>query len=144
MRRHDITVARLVYPVGPMGNELSVQIAPWLSVRDASQAVAHYQAAFGAEVVDRVADDTGAIMVAQLSLGGATFWVQADEKTSPPALGGRLSARMVLIVDDPDALFAQAIAAGANEIAAIHVSHGWRVGRLADPSGHHWEIGKRV
>jgi PhnB protein len=57
-------------------------------------------------------------------------------------MGDRSPVRMILIVDDPDTVFAQAVRAGATEINPIEEGHGWRVGRLADPSGHHWEVGK--
>ena len=46
------------------------------------------------------------------------------------------------MVDNPDAVFGRAIAAGAKEIWAVETQHGWRVGRIVDPFGHHWEIGK--
>lgn len=82
--------------------------------------------------------------VAQLSIGGAAFWVQQDEVTNPTALGGRSPVRMILSVTDLDTVFAQAIAAGATEVSAINEKHGWRVGRIVDPFGHHWEIGKPV
>lgn len=49
---------------------------------------------------------------------------------------------MILTVDDPDSVFKQAVAAGATEIAPMHDGHGWHIGRLADPFGHHWEVGK--
>jgi PhnB protein len=49
---------------------------------------------------------------------------------------------MILIVPEPDAAFARALGAGATEIAAVYEGHGWRVGRLADPLGYHWEIGR--
>ena len=49
---------------------------------------------------------------------------------------------MILTVDNPDTVFAQAIAAGATEVATISEGYGWRVGRIADPFNHHWEIGK--
>lgn len=49
---------------------------------------------------------------------------------------------MILTVEDPDSLFEQAISAGATVVAAVYEDHGWRVGRVADPFGHHWEIGK--
>jgi PhnB protein len=51
---------------------------------------------------------------------------------------------MILTVDDPDAAFAAAVAAGATVVAAVHEGHGWRVGRIADPFGHHWELGRRL
>src|SRR5262245_49242651 len=113
------------------------RIAPWLSVADATRAVDYYRKAFGAVEVERLEDENGDVMVAQLSIGGAIVWVQEDGETNPGALGGRSPVRMILIVDDPDSLFARAVAAGATEIAAVHEEHGWRVGRLADPSGHH-------
>jgi len=92
-----------------------------------------------------VTDDTGGV-VARLSVEGAEFWI-ADESPkhfnfSPESLGGG-SVRMVLIVQDPDTVFARAVAAGA--IVVWQVSdqpYGWRLGRVVDPFGHHWEIGK--
>jgi len=121
---------------------MTTRIAPWLSVSDATRAVAHYKDAFGAVELERIEDAPGRVMVAQLTIGEATFWVQHDPEGSPPALGGRSPVRMILTVADPDPLFARALAAGATQINAIHEAHGWRVGRLADPFGHHWEIGK--
>jgi PhnB protein len=49
---------------------------------------------------------------------------------------------MVLVVNDPDAAFARAVAAGASVVREVNNEHGWRLGRLVDPYGHHWEIGK--
>jgi PhnB protein len=49
---------------------------------------------------------------------------------------------MVLTVEDPDALFERAVAAGAKAVSPVSNMHGWRVGRIVDPFGHHWEIGK--
>jgi PhnB protein len=60
---------------------------------------------------------------------------------SPESLGGG-SVRMVMIVEDPDAAFARAVAAGATVVQPVCNEHGWRLGRIVDPCGHHWEIGK--
>jgi PhnB protein len=49
---------------------------------------------------------------------------------------------MVMIVEDPDAAFARAVAAGATVVWPVANQYGWRLGRIADPFGHHWEIGK--
>jgi PhnB protein len=49
---------------------------------------------------------------------------------------------MVMIVDDPDAAFAKAVAGGATVVWPVGNQHGWRVGRVVDPFGHHWEFGK--
>jgi PhnB protein len=51
---------------------------------------------------------------------------------------------MILIVDDPDHVFAKAIAAGATQVWPVAEQHGWRVGRMRDPFGHRWEIGKPI
>jgi PhnB protein len=120
-------------------------LAPMLSVRRGARAVEFYQAAFGAKVLFRIEAPDGAI-VAQLSAGASDFWV-ADESPehqnfSPESLGGS-TARMVLTVDDPDAVFTQAVASGAAVVWPVKDQrYGWRVGRVVDPFGHHWEIGK--
>lgn len=121
------------------------KISPMLSVRNGKQAVAFYIAAFQAELLFRVDAEQGEV-VAELSAGGARFWI-ADESPdnlnfSPESLGGG-TVRMVMTVDDPDAAFARALAAGAKPVWAVaDQPYGWRVGRLVDPFGHHWEIGK--
>jgi PhnB protein len=120
-------------------------IAPLLSVRNGAKAVEFYKAAFGAVELLRVDDPSGAV-VAQLSVNGADFWL-ADESPehanfSPESLGGG-SVRMVVVVDDPDAMFEQAVAAGATVVWPVaDQPYHWRVGRIVDPFGHHWEIGK--
>ena len=121
-----------------------VAIAPMLSVRRGAQALDFYKAAFATEELFRIDDDAGRV-VAQLSAAGAEFWV-ADESPehhnfSPESLGGG-TVRMVMVVEDPDAAFDRAIAAGATVIWPVGNQYGWRLGRLADPFGHHWEIGK--
>ncbi len=119
-------------------------LAAMLSVRRGSTAVEFYQLAFGADVLFRLDDGSGAI-VAKLAIQGAEFWV-ADESPehanySPESLKGS-TARMVLVVSDPDAMFLRAIKAGAAIVSPVQDQHGWRVGRVSDPYGHHWEIGK--
>ena len=123
---------------------VSVSVTPLLSVRNGARAVEFYKDAFGASEVFRIEDPGGAV-VARLSIDGAEFWV-ADESPahhnfSPESLGGG-SVRMILTVPDPDAMFATAIAAGAQEVVAVKEDYGWRLGRVVDPFGHHWEIGR--
>jgi len=115
-------------------------IAPWLSVSDAPSAVDYYKAAFGAVERYRLEDDTHRVVVAQLAIDRADFWLQEDPDSSPGAGGGPI--RMILTVDDPESVFRQAVAAGATAVAPVSDGHGWRIGRLADPFGHHWEVGK--
>jgi PhnB protein len=122
---------------------LAWSIAPMLSVRNGAKAVEFYKAAFGAVEVFRVEAPDGAV-VSRLSVNDAEFWL-ADESPehanfSPESLGGG-SVRMILTVPDPDAMFARAVAAGARQIVAVEEAYGWRLGRVVDPFGHHWEIG---
>jgi PhnB protein len=125
---------------------LHCTIAPWLSVRGGAQAVEFYKSAFGAVEAYRIEDPDGNV-VARLSVDGAEFWLSdASPEINNPrteATGG-VSIRMILTVSDPDAVFAQAIKAGATEVSPVSEGHGWRVGRIADPFGHHWEIGRPV
>jgi PhnB protein len=119
-------------------------IAPLLSVRNGSRAVGFYKSAFGAVELFRIDSPDGEV-VARLSVDGAEFWV-ADESPahanfSPETLGGG-TVRMIFTVPDPDAAFARALTAGAREVWPVHEEYGWRLGRLVDPFGHHWEIGK--
>lgn len=125
----------------PQGEPVKTSIAPWLSVNQATEAVDYYKAAFGAVERYRLEDDMGKVVVAQLTIEGADFWLQEDIDSSPGSLDRR-SVRMILTVDDPDAVFEQAIAAGATQVFAVSEEHGWRTGRIADPFGHHWEISK--
>ena len=117
-----------------------------LSVRRGRAAVEVYKAAFGAVERYRVGGtDEHEAVVSQLTVGDAYFWV-ADESPehlnfSPESLGGS-TARMLLVVDDPDDTVERALAAGATLIAPVTEAHRWRLGRIQDPFGHHWEIGK--
>ena len=124
----------------------TTRLWPQLAVRRGRAAVEFYRAAFGAVEEHRVGGtDEQEEVVAQLSVGDATFWV-ADESPahgtfSPEAVGGA-TTRLLLVVADPEATVDMAVAAGATVIAAVGEEHGWRVGRIVDPFGHHWEIGR--
>ncbi len=125
-------------------SRVATTIAPWLSVRRSGEAVEFYKSAFGAVEVYRLdGGDKG--VVARLSVDGAEFWVAEESPEqgnfSPETLNGS-SVRMILTVADPDAVFAQARTAGASEVFPVGEGHGWRIGRVVDPYGHHWEIGR--
>ena len=119
----------------------SCSIEPWLSVRKSAAAIDFYKRAFGATEIFRL--EAGDGVVARLAVGGAQFWVSDESPEhanfSPESLGGG-TVRMMLVVPDPHAMFEQAREAGASEIHPVSEMHGWRVGRVADPYGHHWEI----
>jgi PhnB protein len=120
-------------------------LTPMLTVKNAAAAVDFYVAAFGAVEQERFTAPTGHV-VAELAIDGLRFFV-VDENPdafnlSPASLAGT-TVRLNLIVDDPDATAATAIAAGAAEVFPVSDQpYGFRQGRVADPDGHHWLIGK--
>jgi len=127
-----------------MAAALKTSLSPMLSVRNGVKAIEFYKAAFGAVELFRIGDESS--VVAQLSVEGSEFWL-ADESPahsnfSPESLGGS-TVRLVLTVANPDAVFDRAVAAGAKVVWPVEDQpYGWRLGRVADPFGHHWEIGR--
>ncbi|HZB88764.1 MAG TPA: VOC family protein [Terracidiphilus sp.] len=120
-------------------------LTPLLTVQAGGSAIDFYKNAFGAVEQYRMVSDSGAV-TALLRVGDSDFWVvdEAPEhlNLSPASLGGT-TVRMVLVVSNPDAVFERAIEAGAKALwPMVDQPYGWRIGRLADPFGHHWEIGK--
>jgi PhnB protein len=128
------------------GKGISTSISPWLSVANAQSAVDFYKKAFGAIETYRLQTPDGGL-VSRLSVDGAEFWLSGESvdesNTGNLSLGGD-GIRMILVVSDPDMFFNQALAAGATLIFPIGEEHGWRLGRLADPFGLHWEIGYQL
>jgi PhnB protein len=117
------------------------KVTATLSVRDWPAAMAFYRLAFDA--VETYSVPGGG--VGRLSVGGAEFWVAEESKLhlnfSPQTLGG-CSVRMLLIVEDPQRLCERAVEAGATQVVPVARQHGWILGRILDPSGHHWEVGR--
>jgi PhnB protein len=123
-----------------------ITVSAQLSVRRGREAVEFYKAAFGAVEIYRVGGtDEHEAVVSQLAVGNATFWVSDESPEnrhySPESLGGS-TVRVLLVADDPRAVAEQAVALGATEVAPVERQHGWLLGRIEDPFGHHWEIGK--
>lgn len=129
------------------GKHFETSIFPMLSVRNGDDAIKFYESAFGADVLSRIDAPDGPV-VAKLSIEGADFWL-ADESPehgnySPQTLGGS-TVRIVLVVNNPDSVFERAVKAGAKMVWPVaDQEYGWRVGRVVDPFGHHWEIGKPI
>jgi len=122
-------------------SKIKCSLAPWISVPVG--AVDFYKSAFDAKEVYRHDDHSGGVVV-RLSVNGAEFWLsqESSDLASPipgPIGGGTI--RMILTVPNPDEMFARALKAGATQIYSISEGHGWRIGRVADPFGLHWEIG---
>jgi PhnB protein len=119
-----------------------------LSVRNGRAAVEFYKAAFGAVEVYRFGGNDDLVeVVAQVAVGNSLFWVEDESPShgnfSPQTVGGA-TTRMLLIVDDPTSVLERAVAAGASLINPVSEEHGWHLGRIDDPFGHRWEIGKPI
>jgi PhnB protein len=125
----------------PRSNGFQTTLTATLSVRNWDRAFEFYKAAFGATELYRVPGGG----VGQLAVGGAPFWVAEESPEhlnfSPETLGG-CSVRMLLIVEDPATVCARAVAAGATQVVPVADEHGWRLGRILDPFGHHWEVAR--
>jgi PhnB protein len=121
------------------------RITPVLTVSDAAAAVTFYQQAFAAREIHRNTYPNGRIVV-EMAIAEARFRV-ADEapeagNLSPRTLNGT-TVRINVFVPDPDAVAAQAVRAGAVEVSPVKdQDYGLRQGRIADPFGHHWLIGR--
>jgi PhnB protein len=121
-------------------------VSPELSVRRGREAVEFYKAAFGAVEIYRVGGtEENEDVVAQLTVGNGSFWVSDEspphKNFSPETLGGS-TVRLLLVVQDPRSVVERAVARGATEVRPVDEEHGWLLGRVEDPFGHHWEIGK--
>jgi PhnB protein len=122
-----------------------IPMRPMLSLRDAARACGWYQEAFGAREIYRSTSPDGKI-VAFLAIGDLEFGV-VDETTevgnfSPETLGGT-TVRIMLHVPDPDAVAHRAVDAGAELLFPVEDQpYGMRQGRIRDPFGHHWLIGR--
>lgn len=126
---------------GEPSGSFPTRVTATLSVRNWDRAMHFYKAAFSARELYRVPGGG----VGQLAVSGAEFWVAEESPEhlnfSPESIGG-CSVRLLLIVEDPAATCAQAVAAGAKLVVPVADAHGWRIGRIVDPFGHHWEIAR--
>jgi PhnB protein len=133
-------------PYLPSTPAIGPSILAQLSVRRGVAAIEFYRQAFGAVVVYQVGGEPdNPDVVAQLAVGQASFWVSDESPPnanhSPESLGGG-TVRLLLMTEDPDGAIEHAVSAGARLVSPATNDHGWRLGRIEDPFGHHWEIGK--
>jgi PhnB protein len=115
---------------------------PYLIVKDAARALAFYQRAFGATEVMRLNQPDGRVGHAEMRIGKAPIML-ADEFPEMgivgPQGGGRSPVILLLYVEDVDARFNQAVAAGATVLRPVKDQfYGDRTGTLTDPFGHVW------
>jgi PhnB protein len=123
-------------------------ITPHIVVRPAERAAAFYRDAFGAAEIDRIPTPDGRLMSVRLRIGDGRLHL-SDEfpelgVLAPPSIGGT-AVVLALEVADADAVFAQAIAAGA-EVRQPLADMFWgdRHGQLADPFGHRWNVSQHL
>lgn len=117
-------------------------VTPYLTIRNASDAIEFYRRAFGATELGRMADPTGKIANAEIQIGDSRILIrdETSETPGPESLGG--SPVMIhLYVEDVDKIASQAVAAGAKVMIPVGDQfYGDRSGRFADPFGHMWII----
>ena len=123
-------------------------ITPHIVVQGAERAVAFYRDAFGAEEVSRIPVPDGRLMSVQLRIGDGLLHM-ADEfpemgVLAPPSIGGT-PVVLALDVADAEAVFAQAVTAGAQIRQPLaNMFWGDRHGQLEDPFGHRWNIAQHL
>jgi len=119
-------------------------ITPFLIVQNATKALDFYKAAFGAEVLYKNDMSDGKV-TSKIGIEGAELFVGDEEPEfanfSPTTIGGS-AVRIILTVDNPDAVFTRAVETGATQICPVRTEESWRIGKLKDPFGHIWEIGR--
>lgn len=127
---------------------LNFALSPYISVKGASEAIAFYAAAFGAEEQFRLEDpDGGRIGHSEIRIGGNTIMI-SDEypdfgALSPDSLGGS-PVKLHLYVEDVDKVFATALEAGATELRPLKDEfYGDRTGTIMDPFGHTWMLASK-
>ena len=123
-------------------------VTPYLSVDDAPAALDFYARAFGATERMRMPTPDGKIAHAEIQIGDSLIMLSdpmPQSTVQPPKQVGGTTSGIFLYVDDVDAAFAQAVAAGAtSEMEPQDMFWGDRFGSLTDPFGHHWSLATHV
>src|SRR4051812_16085311 len=123
-------------------------VTPYLIVDGGAAALDFYQKAFGAKIMFQMPGPGGKVMHAEIRIGDSVVML-ADafpemDARSPKSLGGS-PVGLLIYVEDVDARFAQAIAAGATEVRPVKDQfYGDRSGTLIDPFGHKWTLATHV
>ncbi len=122
---------------------ITTAITPFLTVKDGAKAIEFYTTGLGAAEIARYSRPDGKL-TAKLAIEGAEFWVGDEEpefdNCAPETIGGS-PVRITLTISDPDTVFTRALKAGAIQICPVTTEESWKIGKLADPFGHIWEIG---
>jgi PhnB protein len=123
-------------------------ITPYLIVRGGAAAIDFYARAFGAEELFRMAGPDGKVGHAEIRIGDSIVML-ADEHPEMDAVGpdtlGGTSVSLLIYLEDVDARFARALAAGATQVRPVQNQfYGDRSGTLKDPFGHKWTLATHV
>ena len=133
-----------------MSDALKPIIIPMLYLKheEGAAALEFYKMAFGATVFRQFDNDDGTVHVAELEIAGTMFRFHEDKAAArqfAPHTCGGTTTNIALRVADADAVFAQAIAAGAKEVSPLQdYFYGYRSGDVLDPFGHLWSIEKVI
>ena len=121
-------------------------LTPYINIKGAVEAIEFYKKAYGAKEIGRITMAGGTIAHAEIQIGDSKIMLAEESEQwgnkSPQALGGS-PVCLCLYVEDVDAVFAQALAAGATVTGEMEVKdqfYGDRSGSLTDPFGHKWTI----
>jgi PhnB protein len=122
---------------------------PYLIIKDAASAMEFYKKAFGAVELERIADPDGKVRHGEIKIGDSPFMITDESEDFPdwlsPQSRGGSPVHIYLYVEDCDAVFKQAIAAGAKELLPMKDQfYGDRSGGLTDPYGHVWYVASRI
>lgn len=129
-------------------SECRTSLMPYLVVRNANEAIEFYKKAFNAAEMFRMAMPDGSIMHAEVRFGDAVIYLCdefADRGVKSPLAFGGTPVSLHRYVDNVDAAFEQAVAAGAQVLMPLtNMFWGDRYGRLSDPYGHVWALAQHV
>lgn len=120
-------------------------LTPYLIVKDGAAAVEFYLAAFGATVGEKMTTPEGRVMHAELKIGDSPVMLGEHQEVVAEATPNYAPVSLYAYVEDADAVFAKAIAAGAQEVAPVTLKfYGNREGGVTDPFGITWWLATRV
>ena len=122
-------------------------VTPYLTIRNAASAIEFYRKVFDATETMRLAEPSGRIGHAEITIGGAPIMISDEypemDVRGPEAFGGS-PVSVHLYVSDVDAVFARAVAAGAKPVRKPEDQfYGDRAATLIDPFGHRWFLATR-
>ena len=121
-------------------------ITPYLTVKNASEAISFYENAFGASERSRMTTPDGSIANAEIVVGDSAILIRDETPDLPgPTTLGNTPVMIHLYVDDVDAISKRAVSAGAEVLLPVEDRfYGDRAGRLRDPYGHVWVVSTRL